>query len=311
MGRFAMFYVKSVVMEYPKRSLQHISETGSATIFKDHIPKHWIVRELSERDYGIDYYLEIVNEKKELTGDLALIQLKSRNPITWNSEGHFTLSGIEISSSNYWYSFPVPVFIFLADNTNNDLYFKLINSFIRREFFQYNLQKSFSYKFIRDSDKFDVFSFKKEFNSENDRQQFENELFYFISNIKQFQDFQAQHYHRDSFLPIEISDLIFFETMHRNFSFLCNYFNISNLLPDLLVLKKQSLAQYDHNQLNFQLYEDDLTRLAQPIKSSIINLILAIKNLLTEERAYWESINPNVYNYVIRITNEGELPDFY
>lgn len=37
-------------MELPKRPKNHILETSSMKIFKNYIPDHWVVREVSERD---------------------------------------------------------------------------------------------------------------------------------------------------------------------------------------------------------------------------------------------------------------------
>jgi len=59
----------------PKRTPQHISETASFKIFSNKIPDNWIIRYVTERDYGIDLYIELVNKDNELTGDLILIQL--------------------------------------------------------------------------------------------------------------------------------------------------------------------------------------------------------------------------------------------
>jgi hypothetical protein len=56
---------------------------------------------VTERDYGIDCYVELVNEKNQLTGDLASIQLKSKENINWNLDNTLTISNIKISTSNY------------------------------------------------------------------------------------------------------------------------------------------------------------------------------------------------------------------
>ncbi len=70
-------------MDFPKRINQLISETASFKIFSSAIPDHWIIREITERDYGIDCYIELVDHNKKLTGDLISIQLKSVQKIDW------------------------------------------------------------------------------------------------------------------------------------------------------------------------------------------------------------------------------------
>lgn len=97
-------------MKLPKRVPQHISETASFKLFSSKIPDNWIIRDITERDYGIDCYLELVNDNNELSGELALIQLKSRQTIPWTKEDYYTLTGVDITTSNYWFKFAVPVF---------------------------------------------------------------------------------------------------------------------------------------------------------------------------------------------------------
>lgn len=50
-------------MKYPERIDKHITESSSYKIFSNAIPDNWIVREVTERDYGIDCYVEIVKKK--------------------------------------------------------------------------------------------------------------------------------------------------------------------------------------------------------------------------------------------------------
>lgn len=61
----------------PQRDIRHISETASIKLFNSLVPDHWLVREVTERDYGIDLYLEIVDDRHRVTGKHISIQLKS------------------------------------------------------------------------------------------------------------------------------------------------------------------------------------------------------------------------------------------
>ena len=56
-------------MNLPERIDKHITETSSYKIFSCEIPDSWIIREVTERDYGIDCYIEVVNNRNEVTGD--------------------------------------------------------------------------------------------------------------------------------------------------------------------------------------------------------------------------------------------------
>ncbi|GEM_PF-2613744 len=100
-------------MDLPKRVKQHVSEKRSLTIVKGSLPESWIIREINERDYGVDLYIEIVEDDGLLRGDMAAIQLKSTKEITFK-QGEFTLRGIKRSTLNYWLSLPVPVFVVIV-----------------------------------------------------------------------------------------------------------------------------------------------------------------------------------------------------
>lgn len=300
-------------MKLPKRVSQHISETASFKLFSSKVPDNWIIRDLSERDYGIDCYLEIVNDNNELTGNLALIQLKSRQSIQWTKENYYTLSGIDISTTNYWYGFPVPVFIFLADLQKQELFFLSAKSYIRKNFEQFRNQSEFSYR-IEKQCSFGIpmlsgiFRFRFYYLIEIYRQQFENELLFFVANLKHYQEFQEEHYHLDFHLPVESSNLIFFEAMHSNYSFLTTYLEIKNPIPQLAELKKGSRKKFKSD--NYELYEHDLTEWAEEFKKLTLKIIVKIRFFINDELGYWLSTHSTLVNYVINIKDDGQLPNY-
>ena len=73
-------------MKLTTRPTQHTSVTASFQLFSSIVPDNWIIREVTARDYGIDCYLELVDEDNNLTSDLVLIQWKSRENIKWTKE---------------------------------------------------------------------------------------------------------------------------------------------------------------------------------------------------------------------------------
>lgn len=82
-------------MEYPSRINTHISESKSFKILSQVLPEQWIIRELTERDYGVDLYVEIVREDGKVTGDLVALQVKSTDSIEFNDRGIFTYGGVK------------------------------------------------------------------------------------------------------------------------------------------------------------------------------------------------------------------------
>lgn len=297
-------------MKLPKRVLQHISETASFKLFSSKIPDNWIIRDITERDYGIDCYLELVNENNELSGELVLIQLKSKQTIPWTREDYYTLTGIDISTSNYWYKFAVPVFIFLADIENQELFFVSVDYYIKRNFNEFRKQETFNYKVLK-SDKFEgkdgIFNFKFHYYYQYSRQQFENEFLFFLSNLQHFKDFQSEHDNRDYHLGIESTDLIFFEAMHRNYRFLCIYLNIKNPIPSIHELKMKSREKFKE-EYHYELYEHDLSEWVGEFEKLTLEILKGLKSFLEGEMYYWMTVNLTVFNYVNNIKKDGTLP---
>ena len=46
-------------MKYPNRVPTHIAETRSWKILYEQVPDEWIIRQVTERDYGIDCFVEL------------------------------------------------------------------------------------------------------------------------------------------------------------------------------------------------------------------------------------------------------------
>ena len=113
-------------MEYPKRIDTHISESISFDALSSVLPDEWIIRELTERDYGVDLYIELVGKDGKVTGDLVALQVKSTKSIQFNNKGLFTYGGIKKSTINYWLGLPVPVFLIVVNLNNKHVYWSSV-----------------------------------------------------------------------------------------------------------------------------------------------------------------------------------------
>ncbi|MDE5424273.1 DUF4365 domain-containing protein [Ancylomarina sp. DW003] len=69
---------------------------------------------MTERDYGIDLYIEIVGKDRKVTGNLIAIQVKGKKEVKFNSKTESVYSGIKRSTINYWNNLPVPVFFIVV-----------------------------------------------------------------------------------------------------------------------------------------------------------------------------------------------------
>lgn len=69
--------------ELPLRADNHIRESAGSKVLESFIPSEWMIRDITERDYGIDCYIELVNADKRLTGEIAFVQMKATDKIDW------------------------------------------------------------------------------------------------------------------------------------------------------------------------------------------------------------------------------------
>ncbi len=109
-----------------RRTQTHITDTLAVRNVISTLPSNWIVRNLEERDYGIDLKIELFNGETP-TGGLALIQIKG-------TKSEFTDSDIKLSfptrTLEYAKLFPEPFFIFYTSITSNKTYFVWVQKYI-------------------------------------------------------------------------------------------------------------------------------------------------------------------------------------
>jgi hypothetical protein len=115
-------------MKYPERIEDHISESASFKALAAALPSRWIIRELTERDYGIDLYVEIVSDAGEVSGDLVALQVKSKTSLTYDASGQHIFNKIKKTTINYWLGLPVPVFFIAYCRASGGLYWSSVES---------------------------------------------------------------------------------------------------------------------------------------------------------------------------------------
>jgi hypothetical protein len=102
-------------MDFPQRTYTHIYEKESLDILSTTLPKEWIIRDFTERDYGIDLYIEIVEKDGYVTGNLLALHITSSKNIELKSDNSHLHSKIKRSTLNYWKVLPITVFMILVD----------------------------------------------------------------------------------------------------------------------------------------------------------------------------------------------------
>lgn len=285
--------------ELPIRADNHIRETSGYKVLESVIPSQWMIRDVTERDYGIDCYIELVDEDNRLTGEIAFVQMKSTDKIDWRvRDNGFRFYKVERTTTNYLSGFRIPTYLFLVDLTAKELYFLPVKEYKLEHYKEYSSKTdSFFYEFYKDRDLFSVASFQKSFRKSNQYEQFRNELQYFMSNLHNYIDFCWEHNNRDCFMQIEVEGMMFFESMHRNLSFLQEYFEIPTALPSIETLANMGVKKYGDD-YEHTLFEGVLTDLFDDLKASILEVADRMIELVTEKEGFYWLVERNyIFNY--------------
>lgn len=102
-----------------KRKLQHQIDTKAIRKILSQLDEDWLVRNLSERDYGIDLTLERF-DGENATGDFILVQVKGTDSEFGNE---VKLSKFPTKTIQYSLLFNVPFFVFYTSNATGKTLF--------------------------------------------------------------------------------------------------------------------------------------------------------------------------------------------
>lgn len=297
---------------FPIRAIQHQSETSSGKIFSNIIPNNWVIRGVSERDYGVDYYIEIVDDTSRLTGKLTLIQVKARSGIPWTQKNTYAVSDVSLSTSNYLANFAVPTFIFLIDTITEETFFINVKDYIRKNYTDFWKQKGFTYH----ADKTSILSsgnnlesFRNAYEQEIKRSEFEGNMLTFLNSLKPNCEFIREHSNRDYHLGLEDEDIVVTQAILNNYNVLMNFLDLPIELPtfDELKQKSKSIFKEEHH---YELYELDLTQISETLESTTLQILQALKDFMDGETQYWIQVNVTLLNYIENIDAE-HLFDYY
>lgn len=108
----------------PQRPKAHQLEDRSRTNFQLRLPPEWVFRD-KNKDYGIDGEVEVFSEGGSATGQIFLIQLKSRAKA--NKECSYSLA-LKIEQILYYRKISLPTLIVLWVEQDKKLYIKWSNS---------------------------------------------------------------------------------------------------------------------------------------------------------------------------------------
>lgn len=297
-------------MQLPKRIEQHVIETKSYKIYESIIPNEWIIREITERDYGIDSYIEIC-ENGYITGKMVFIQLKGANNIEITKKEKFaTYYNIGISTFNYWNNLPVPIILLYIDINKKDIYFSNIKEYIRENYSDY-INESLNHLKIPHKHKIascnaaEVIS--EIYAKESTRQEFELLITNFIISLSSNIEKIEAHVCRDCFFGMDFDeddgeDLILLSNFYKQCKYFASFFNIPwtvNSYEKIIDDGRRKYGEY------YDFYEGEIAIAIQQGIPILLKIVDKIKKIIQDEESFWEIRNPLLLNYIENFYDEN------
>jgi hypothetical protein len=123
------------------RTQTHIVDSRAVKAVMAHLPDHWVVRELTERDYGIDLMVEIFTpglkdakgkDAFTATGSVFHIQIKGTEEVLKPVQAGTINYCIDKNSLSYVEKFSIPFFLFrMSVEDPQEIYFLWIQRYIK------------------------------------------------------------------------------------------------------------------------------------------------------------------------------------
>lgn len=298
-------------MLFPKRTEEHIKESDSWKVLEAKTPPHWIIREVTERDYGIDAYIELVTLNGEVTGNLFSIQLKGTGEIEWTkgSDPHVNVS-IPIPTVNYWMGLPVPVFAILADLKTRRAFFAPVKDQVRSRYDEYQTQKTFPLSFVPGAElgtDAGTRQFVRLELQEMRHEQFHRTLSEFLINWHTYHDFILDRSGWDEHFGVESEDELTFKHIYSSLQFLAAQLGIKWPLPSLAdVYAKEKDSQ---DQL-YRLHQHTLNPVLKALEPVFLRIIDGCRQQVFEiEGEFWKRTDFVLYERCLNLNLKPDIED--
>ena len=267
------------------------------------------MREVSERDYGIDAYVELVSRDGNITGDLMSVQLKGQKWIKWKPpDGRARVArspSVRTATASYWHRFPVPVFLFIADLSTENVYFVPLQEHIRKEFDSLYTQQYITFPL------YDGLDLKSEsgltllrflYNREKMHDHFVFHITNLINQIEVFDDFIQMNLYRDPFLYVKANPHLQFRALHEACRMASVYLNQEWTVAPLGELYRKDREEWDDG--STYLHEKTLSSALEVMQRALPALVRKAIELVTySEASYWQHQDPVFF----KICSSGEL----
>jgi len=296
-------------MKFPKRSETHKIEAASWRLLQELAPDEWIVREVSERDYGIDTYIEIATPAGDVTGNLVSIQLKGVVKLDWKEAESGVRNArspsIKTTTASYWLNLPVPVFLFVAELSSRKIYYVSVEEGIRSQFENLSKQDSITFDMI------DELNIESEIGAalfdwfiarERAHPQFAFHITNLLSHIESLRDFIIDNQDRDSFMAVESERHLQLRALYETCRMVSLYLDKEWKIESLKELYVRDQEQW--KDASVYLHEGTLDYVLRKLGALFPQLARKALKLVSEtQAAYWRSRDPVFY----RLCSSGEF----
>jgi len=289
-------------MQYPVRHSTHTIESKSWNILGIEAPDEWVVREVTERDYGIDSYIEIANQLNQITGEIFSAQLKGKEQINWKADGSALFSGIKQSTINYWMGLPMPVFLFVADLSDSKIYFCAVRQQVRSNYEAFTQQKSFGFKLKRVclSSKDGRDSFVSQYLREKSFERYRDYAREILMRWQEHWDFIRFNQNRDCFLEVENEQQLQLVHLYKCLHFLADMHGIKWNVEDLDAAFSEDSKVWKTE--SFSIHEQTQDRLLQQLSPIFIDILeQTVAVIVMDEEDYWFREEPILYTLAINL----------
>ena len=292
----------------PIRDTNHVSESRSFTLVRNSLPETWILREVTERDYGIDCYVEIVHDDKKVAGRLCSLQIKSTDSaIDWRATEpgeptvrRSTFSGTKTSTVNYWLGLQIPVFLCVADLSVEKVFFVNVKRQAREHFASIMRQSTFGFELsslLELSAQNGPVLIEILYEREREHVRFMSGVCDLLLHYASYHDLLADHFGQDYELPTEEADLLSVMHLYRTLKLVSWLSGIDWDQPPLDEAFREDERIFGTNRY-YTIHELTFGKVCRRLALRLEDTMSrAVEIITSTETEYWITHDPIVHAY--------------
>lgn len=285
---------------FPKRDKNHVLETMSYKVFQNAIPDYWIVRDITERDYGFDVMLELTTNSDEAHGKFAAIQLKASQKLNFHHNGIYRHYDIDKKTTNYWLNSNLPTFLFFTDEETRKLFFISVNQYVRNNYHEYTSRENFAYTVML-SDVFTPERYLQEFKKCESLPDLENHINGINIFYNNFSSFFNNNQGRDFHMLIDDEDRESeLKQLYFEIRYLCELLDLSWNIPSIdAFISETKIGQF------IEMYEYHMTEILKEIDIKFSDCLKTMKHIvLVTQQHYWLAKNKKIVDFFNSLRDE-------